>query len=83
MFTILQDFLKNPHDVDGTANKLEKAAASAYKQRSEREDGRRERTSVSRAPSSPPSGALRPRWPAAGAASLGLPLALPAARRSS
>jgi alpha-glucoside transport system substrate-binding protein len=30
-FTILQDFLKNPSDVDGTASKLEKAAASAYK----------------------------------------------------
>ncbi len=26
MFTILQDFLKNPQDVDGTANKLEEAA---------------------------------------------------------
>jgi len=30
-FTILQDFLKNPDDVDGTAKKLESAAAKAYK----------------------------------------------------
>ncbi len=30
-FTILQDFLKSPNDVDGTASKLEKAAAAAYK----------------------------------------------------
>jgi alpha-glucoside transport system substrate-binding protein len=30
-FTILQDFLKNPDDVDGTAKKLEDAAAKAYK----------------------------------------------------
>jgi alpha-glucoside transport system substrate-binding protein len=29
MFTILQDFLKNPQDVDGTATKLEAAAKSA------------------------------------------------------
>jgi alpha-glucoside transport system substrate-binding protein len=28
---ILQDFLKDPSDVDGTASKLEKAAAAAYK----------------------------------------------------
>ena len=28
---ILQDFLKNPKDVDGTASKLETAAAAAYK----------------------------------------------------
>jgi ABC-type glycerol-3-phosphate transport system substrate-binding protein len=28
---ILQDFLKNPKDVDGTAAALEKAAAKAYK----------------------------------------------------
>jgi hypothetical protein len=26
MFTILQDFLQNPDDVDGTASKLEAAA---------------------------------------------------------
>jgi hypothetical protein len=31
MFTILQDFLKNPDDVDGTATKLEAAAKQAYK----------------------------------------------------
>jgi alpha-glucoside transport system substrate-binding protein len=31
MFTILQDFLKNPDDVDGTAAKLEAAAKQAYK----------------------------------------------------
>jgi hypothetical protein len=31
MFTILQDFLKNPDDVDGTATKLEAAAKLAYK----------------------------------------------------
>jgi len=31
MFTILQDFLKNPSDVNGTAQRLEKAAAAAYK----------------------------------------------------
>ncbi len=31
MFTILQDFLKNPKDVNGTAQKLERAAAAAYK----------------------------------------------------
>jgi alpha-glucoside transport system substrate-binding protein len=31
MFTILQDFLKNPQDVDGTATKLE-AAAKKYQQ---------------------------------------------------
>jgi hypothetical protein len=31
MFTILQDFLKSPKDVDGTAQKLEKAAAQAFK----------------------------------------------------
>jgi alpha-glucoside transport system substrate-binding protein len=30
MFTILQDFLKNPDDVDGTAKKLEAAAKQAY-----------------------------------------------------
>jgi alpha-glucoside transport system substrate-binding protein len=30
MFTILQDFLKNPDDVDGTADKLEAAAKQAY-----------------------------------------------------
>jgi len=30
-FTILQDFLKSPDDVDGTAKKLEAAAAAAYK----------------------------------------------------
>ena len=29
MFTILQDFLKNPSDVDGTAEKLEAAAKKA------------------------------------------------------
>ena len=28
---ILQDFLKNPSDIDGTASKLETAAAAAYK----------------------------------------------------
>ena len=28
---ILQDFLKNPSDIDGTASKLESAAAAAYK----------------------------------------------------
>ena len=28
---ILQDFLTNPDDVDGTAAKLESAAAAAYK----------------------------------------------------
>ena len=28
---ILQDFLKNPKDVNGTASKLETAAAAAYK----------------------------------------------------
>jgi hypothetical protein len=31
MFTALQGFLKNPSDVDGTASKLEKDAAAAYK----------------------------------------------------
>ena len=31
MFTLLQDFLKNPDDVDGIAQKLESAAASAFK----------------------------------------------------
>ena len=31
MFTIPQDFLKNPNDVNGTAQRLEKAAAAAYK----------------------------------------------------
>jgi len=31
MFTILQDFLKSPKDVDGAAQKLEKAAAAAFK----------------------------------------------------
>lgn len=31
MFTILQDFLKNPNDVEGAANKLESAAKKAYK----------------------------------------------------
>jgi alpha-glucoside transport system substrate-binding protein len=31
LFTLLQDFLKNPDDVDGITQKLEKAAASAYK----------------------------------------------------
>ncbi|MBA2474777.1 MAG: extracellular solute-binding protein [Actinobacteria bacterium] len=31
MFTILQDFVKSPKDVDGTAKKLERAAAAAYK----------------------------------------------------
>ena len=31
MFTLLQDFLKNPSDVDGIAQKLESAAASAFK----------------------------------------------------
>jgi hypothetical protein len=30
MFTILQDFLKNPDDVNGTADKLEAAAKQAY-----------------------------------------------------
>jgi hypothetical protein len=30
MFTILQDFLRNPDDVDGTADKLEAAAKQAY-----------------------------------------------------
>ncbi len=30
MFSLLQDFLRNPDDVDGTATKLEAAAASAY-----------------------------------------------------
>ncbi len=30
MFSIMQDFLKNPDDVDGTAQKLETAAAQAY-----------------------------------------------------
>ena len=30
MFTILQDFLQNPDDVQGTAQKLEQAAAQAY-----------------------------------------------------
>jgi alpha-glucoside transport system substrate-binding protein len=30
MFTILQDFLQNPDDIDGTAQKLEEAAAQAY-----------------------------------------------------
>jgi ABC-type Fe3+ transport system substrate-binding protein len=30
MFTILQDFLKSPQDVDGTASKLEQAAAAAF-----------------------------------------------------
>ena len=30
MFSILQDFLRNPDDVDGTAQKLEDAAAKAY-----------------------------------------------------
>jgi alpha-glucoside transport system substrate-binding protein len=30
MFTILQDFLRNPDDVDGTAQKLEDAAAKAF-----------------------------------------------------
>lgn len=31
LFTLLQDFLKSPDDVDGIAQKLEKAAASAFK----------------------------------------------------
>jgi alpha-glucoside transport system substrate-binding protein len=31
LFTLLQDFLKNPDDVDGITQKLEKAAASAFK----------------------------------------------------
>ena len=31
MFSILQDFLKAPDDIDGTAQKLETAAAAAYK----------------------------------------------------
>ena len=31
MFTILQDFLKNPQNVDATARRLEQAAAAAYK----------------------------------------------------
>ncbi|MGH3102814.1 MAG: ABC transporter substrate-binding protein [Gaiellaceae bacterium] len=31
MFTILQDFLKSPDDVDGAAQKLEAAAAAAFK----------------------------------------------------
>jgi alpha-glucoside transport system substrate-binding protein len=30
-FTILQDFVKNPDNVDGTAAKLEAAATKAYK----------------------------------------------------
>ena len=30
MFSILQDFLKNPDSVDGTADKLEAAAKQAY-----------------------------------------------------
>ena len=30
MFTILQDFLKNPDNVDATAVKLEAAAKQAY-----------------------------------------------------
>ena len=31
LFTLLQDFLKSPDDVDGIADKLEKAAAAAFK----------------------------------------------------
>jgi alpha-glucoside transport system substrate-binding protein len=31
MWKIFQDFLKNPSDVDGTAQQLESAAAAAYK----------------------------------------------------
>ena len=31
LFTLLQDFLKSPDDVDGITQKLEKAAASAFK----------------------------------------------------
>jgi alpha-glucoside transport system substrate-binding protein len=31
LFTLLQDFVKSPQDVDGIAEKLEKAAASAFK----------------------------------------------------
>ncbi len=31
LFTLLQDFLKTPDDVDGIADKLEKAAAAAFK----------------------------------------------------
>ena len=31
LFTLLQDFLKSPDDVDGMADKLEKAAAAAFK----------------------------------------------------
>jgi alpha-glucoside transport system substrate-binding protein len=30
MFSIMQDFLRNPDDVDGAAQKLETAAAQAY-----------------------------------------------------
>jgi hypothetical protein len=30
MFSILQDFLRNPDDVQGTAQALEEAAAKAY-----------------------------------------------------
>jgi hypothetical protein len=30
MWGILQDFVKNPSDVDGTAKRLEEAAAKAY-----------------------------------------------------
>jgi hypothetical protein len=30
MFSLLQDFLRNPDDVDGIATKLEAAAAKAY-----------------------------------------------------
>ena len=30
MFRLLQDFMKNPDDVDGTAQKLEAEAAKAY-----------------------------------------------------
>ena len=31
LFTLLQDFVKSPQDVDGITQKLEKAAASAFK----------------------------------------------------
>jgi hypothetical protein len=31
LFTLLQDFLKNPDDVAGIQKKLESAAASAFK----------------------------------------------------
>ena len=30
MWKLLQDFLQNPDDVDGTASKLEAAAKAAY-----------------------------------------------------